>query len=119
MLDWEICTLGDPMADIGYVLATWAEPDDPLRADPTNPTVAPGFTTRDALLERYAAASGRDVTHIDFFVAFAFWRLACILEGVYARSLQGARGGPVADADRFRERADAAAMLAEEHAARL
>jgi aminoglycoside phosphotransferase (APT) family kinase protein len=50
VLDWEICTLGDPRADVGYVLATWAEPGDPLRADDHNPTLAPGFTTRDALL---------------------------------------------------------------------
>ena len=61
VLDWEICTLGDPLADVGYVLATWAEPGDPLRADDHNPTLAPGFATRDALLERYAARSGRDV----------------------------------------------------------
>ena len=46
VLDWEICTLGDPRADVGYVLATWAEPGDPLRADNHNPTLAAGFTTR-------------------------------------------------------------------------
>ena len=61
VLDWEICTLGDPRADVGYVLATWAEPGDPLRADDHNPTLAPGFTTRDVLLARYAERSGRDV----------------------------------------------------------
>ena len=116
VLDWEICTLGDPRADVGYVLATWAEPGDPLRADDHNPTLAPGFTTRDALLARYAERSGRDVTAIPYFVAFSFWRLACILEGVLARHLSGARGEGGADLDYFRRRVDSCAQLAEEYA---
>jgi aminoglycoside phosphotransferase (APT) family kinase protein len=116
VLDWEICTLGDPRADVGYVLATWAEPGDPLRADDHNPTLAPGFTTRDALLARYADRSGRDVDAIPYFVAFSFWRLACILEGVLARHLSGARGEGGVDLDYFRRRVDSCAQLAEEYA---
>lgn len=116
VLDWEICTLGDPRADVGYVLATWAEPGDPLRADDHNPTLAPGFTTRDALLARYAARSGRDVSAIPYFVAFSFWRLACILEGVLARHLSGARGEGDVDLDDFRRRVERCAQLAEEYA---
>jgi len=116
VLDWEICTLGDPRADVGYVLATWAEPGDPLRADDHNPTLAPGFTTRDALLARYAARSGRDVTAIPYFVAFSFWRLACILEGVLARLVSGARGEGGVDLDYFRRRVESCAQLAEEYA---
>jgi len=116
VLDWEICTLGDPRADVGYVLATWAEPGDPLRADDHNPTLAPGFTTRDALLARYAERSHRDVDAIPYFVAFSFWRLACILEGVLARHLSGARGEGGVDLDYFRRRVDSCAQLAEEYA---
>jgi aminoglycoside phosphotransferase (APT) family kinase protein len=116
VLDWEICTLGDPLADVGYVLATWAERGDALVAQEHNPTTAPGFTTRAALRDRYAAASGRDLSGIDYYVAFSFWRLACILEGVLARILQGARGGDQGDADEFRRRVDSCALLAEEHA---
>ncbi len=117
VLDWEICTLGDPRADVGYVLATWAEPGDPLRADDHNPTLAPGFTTRDVLLARYAERSGRDVSAIPYFVAFSFWRLACILEGVLARHLSGARGGDGdVDLDSFRRRVESCAQLAEEYA---
>ena len=117
VLDWEICTLGDPRADVGYVLATWAEPGDPLRADDHNPTLVPGFTTRDVLLARYADRSGRDVTAIPYFVAFSFWRLACILEGVLARHLSGARGGGAdVDLDYFRRRVESCAQLAEEYA---
>jgi aminoglycoside phosphotransferase (APT) family kinase protein len=119
VLDWEICTLGDPRADVGYVLATWAEPGDPLRADDHNPTLTPGFTTRDALLEHYAARSGRDVSAIPYFVAFSFWRLACILEGVLARILAGARGDGGADVDAFRRRVESCAQLAEEYASGL
>ena len=119
VLDWEICTLGDPRADVGYVLATWAEAGDPRRADDHNPTLAAGFTTRDVLLERYATASGRDVADIPFFVAFSFWRLACILEGVLARALSGARGDAGADVDSFRRRVDSCALLAEEYASGL
>jgi aminoglycoside phosphotransferase (APT) family kinase protein len=119
VLDWEICTLGDPRADVGYVLATWAEPGDPLRADDHNPTLMPGFTTRDALLAHYAARSGRDVSAIPYFVAFSFWRLACILEGVLARILAGARGDGGADVDSFRRRVESCAQLAEEYASDL
>jgi aminoglycoside phosphotransferase (APT) family kinase protein len=116
VLDWEICTLGDPRADVGYVLATWAEPADPLRADDHNPTLAPGFSTRDALLARYAARSRRDVADIPYFVAFSFWRLACILEGVLSRHLSGARGEGDVDFDSFRRRVESCAQLAEEYA---
>lgn len=119
VLDWEICTLGDPRADVGYVLATWAEPGDPLRADDHNPTLAPGFTTRDVLLARYAEASGREVSAIPYFVAFSFWRLACILEGVLARHLSGARGEGGVDLDYFRRRVESCAQLAEEYAQNL
>jgi aminoglycoside phosphotransferase (APT) family kinase protein len=119
VLDWEICTLGDPRADVGYVLATWAESGDRLRADDHNPTLARGFTSRVALLERYAEQSGRDVSDIPFFVAFSFWRLACILEGVLARILTGARGDADADVDYFRRRVESCALLAEEYASGL
>jgi aminoglycoside phosphotransferase (APT) family kinase protein len=119
VLDWEICTLGDPRADVGYVLATWAEPGDPLRADDHNPTLTPGFTTRDALLERYAARSSRDVSAVPYFVAFSFWRLACILEGVLARIIAGARGDGDADVAYFQRRVESCAQLAEEYASGL
>jgi aminoglycoside phosphotransferase (APT) family kinase protein len=119
VLDWEICTLGDPRADVGYILATWAEPGDRLRADEHNPTLATGFATRAMLLERYADRSGRDVSAIPYFVAFSFWRLACILEGVLARIISGARGDADADVDYFRRRVESCAVLAEEYASGL
>jgi len=92
VLDWELCTLGDPMADVGLLMVYWAEADDPASALPGAATSLPGFPTRADLLDRYAAASGRDLSHIDFYIAFAYWKLACILEGVYARYAGGSMG---------------------------
>jgi aminoglycoside phosphotransferase (APT) family kinase protein len=119
ILDWEICTLGDPRADVGYLLASWTEPHDPRPSDLDNPTSVPGFVTREELLARYAARSGRDVKAMPYFVVFSLWRLACILEGVLARELAGARGGDDAGVDALRQRADNCAILAEEYAADL
>ena len=94
VLDWEICTLGDPLADVGLLMVYWTEPDDPHAALLASPTTVPGFPTRAELLERYARASGRDLSAVDFYVAFGYWKLACIVEGVYARYADGAMGKP-------------------------
>ncbi len=92
VLDWELTTLGDPLADLGLLLVYWAQPDDATLPLPDAPTLASGFATRDALIERYARASGRDVSGIGYHVAFGYWKLACILEGVHSRYLAGAYG---------------------------
>jgi aminoglycoside phosphotransferase (APT) family kinase protein len=55
--------------------------------------LAPGFPNREELTDRYAASTGRALEQLDFYVAFAYWKLACILEGVYARYVAGAMGG--------------------------
>jgi len=75
LLDWELATLGDPLADVGYLLATWDEPSDGQRFNAASPTRVPGFPGRDALLARYADASGRDVSDAAFYVAFPSPRL--------------------------------------------
>jgi aminoglycoside phosphotransferase (APT) family kinase protein len=90
VLDWELCTLGDPLADLGYLGVYWAGPDGESRQN--DPTSLPGFPTYRHVVERYAAATGRDVTGIDYYVAFSSFRLAVISEGVYARYLNGAMG---------------------------
>jgi aminoglycoside phosphotransferase (APT) family kinase protein len=92
VLDWEICTLGDPLADLGLLLVYWTGPDDEPSSWTGASTTAPGFLNRGALAERYGAITGADLSHLDFYVAFAYWKLACILEGVYARYLGGALG---------------------------
>jgi aminoglycoside phosphotransferase (APT) family kinase protein len=92
VLDWELCTLGDPLADVGLLLVYWTERDDPHPALLDAATTLEGFPTRTALVERYARASGRDVSAVDYYVAFGYWKLACILEGVYARYKGGVMG---------------------------
>jgi len=90
VLDWELCTLGDPLADVGYVLNSWVFPGE--AEEDLAPTAAGGFATREELTERYAQATGRDLSGIDYYRAFSHWRLAAIGQGVYKRYLVGAMG---------------------------
>ncbi len=90
VLDWELCTLGDPLADVGYLLNSWilpGEADEDLAA-----TAVEGFVDRDVLTDRYATATGRDLSEINYYRAFSHWRLAAIGQGVYKRYLVGAMG---------------------------
>ena len=91
VLDWELCTLGDPLADLGYLGVYWAG-GDPARARHNDPTGLDGFPTYDEIVGRYADRSGLDVSGIDYYVAFSCFRLAAISEGVYARYIHGAMG---------------------------
>ena len=91
VLDWELCTLGDPLADVGYLGVYWYD-GNANNARANDPTPAGGFPTYADLLERYALRTGRDLSEIDYYVAFSCWRLAVISEGVYARYLHGAMG---------------------------
>ena len=116
VLDWEICTLGDPLADVGLLQVYWTGPGDAESAWTGNATTAPGFWDRRRLAERYAEVSGRSIEHLDFYVAFAYWKLACILEGVYSRYLGGALGERSADElSPFKMQVEAAASRAEQH----
>ncbi len=94
VLDWELCTLGDPLADLGYLGVYWASPDGDGRR-PNDPTGAGGFPSYAELVERYADRTGRDVSRIDYYVAFSAYRLAVISEGVYARYVNGAMGDAI------------------------
>ena len=101
VLDWELCTLGDPLADVGYLGVSWFNGDHSL-ARSNDPTSAPGFPLYDEVLERYATQTGRDLSEIDYYVAFSCWRLAVISEGVYARYLHGAMGKQDVDITTFK-----------------
>ena len=92
VLDWELCTLGDPLADVGLLLVYWSEQGDELMPLLDPPTTADGFPTRAELRDRYAERSGRDLAQVDFYVALGLWKLAIILEGVFARYRAGAYG---------------------------
>lgn len=95
VLDWELCTLGDPLADLGGLLVSWVQPgEDGAHMLGRTPTTLPGFPDRASIVARYAERTGLDVARVDYYVAFAFWRLACIGEGVYTRYRQGVMGEP-------------------------
>jgi aminoglycoside phosphotransferase (APT) family kinase protein len=101
ILDWEICTLGDPLADLGLLMVYWAEPSDAMAVLGLSPTTAPGFSTRAQVEKAYAVASGLDVSALGYYVAFGYWKLACILQGVYARYVAGAGAGDTGSVDSF------------------
>ena len=120
VLDWELCTLGDPMADLGLLMVYWTGPQDDAGANNFATTTAPGFLNRQQLAERYAQASGRDISHLDFYVSFAYWKLACIIEGVYARYISGAMGEHDPQTfDAFKTQVETAAEKAEQLLSRL
>jgi aminoglycoside phosphotransferase (APT) family kinase protein len=96
LLDWEMATLGDPLADIGYLTATWAEPDD--LDDPmlelSAVTRLPGFPARSELADSYAQRTGRDLRALRWYQALALWKASIFLEGSYARHLAGTTSDP-------------------------
>jgi len=91
VLDWEMCTIGDPLSDLGTALAYWIEPGDPedLKAIHWAPTDAPGMLSREELVQRYAQKTGRGVSHISFCLAFAYFKIAVIVQQIYYRYQQG------------------------------
>lgn len=96
ILDWEMATVGDPLADLGYLMSFWLEPGEVSEfADVAgNVTSLGGFPTREEMVQRYAASSGRDVTDLTFYTALAIWKLAILLEGSYSRHLAGTTDDP-------------------------
>jgi aminoglycoside phosphotransferase (APT) family kinase protein len=94
VFDWEMATLGDPLADLGYTLIYWKDPGDPETTRLPLFTDLPGFLRRAEIAAEYAKRSGRDVLHVDFYQVLALTKLAVISEGIYARHLQGKTLGP-------------------------
>jgi len=114
VLDWELATIGDPVADFAWSLLYWSDPGDEVRFIDDTPTLDPGFPRSAEVVERYATRSGRDLSALGWYRAFGYWKMGCIVEGAYARRLQGASGGRGA-----RDPAEIAARAARlfEHAA--
>jgi len=98
VFDWEMSTLGDPMVDLGIALNYWRDPTDaPDLLDLSEGyahTARPGFLTRDELVERYARHTGRDVSHIDFYRAWALWKTATVVQQIYVRFVRGQTSDP-------------------------
>ena len=91
VLDWEMATVGDPLFDLAVSLSYWIEADDPdeLAAVMPTVTVTPGFMTRKELIDRYAEGSGRDLSEMHWYVVFGYFKLAGILQQIYARYKNG------------------------------
>jgi aminoglycoside phosphotransferase (APT) family kinase protein len=91
VLDWEMATVGDPLMDLGTSLGYWVEASDPewLRREAFGPTALPGSLTRRELVERYAERSGRDVSGVLFCYCFGLFKIAVIVQQIYARYVRG------------------------------
>ena len=96
ILDWEMATVGDPLADLGYLMSFWLEAGerDDFAEVAGNVTKEPGFPTRAEMVARYAERSGRDVSDLTAYVVLAIWKLAILLEGSYSRHLKGTTDDP-------------------------
>ena len=104
VLDWEMGAIGDPRADVGYLLATYSEPGGPPNPLGTSPiTALAGFPSRAELVERYATGSGRDVEPLAWFEGLALWKAAVFCEAIYGRFVRGELGAEDERAARFEQ----------------
>jgi aminoglycoside phosphotransferase (APT) family kinase protein len=95
IFDWEMATIGDPLADVGYLLMHWTQPGDELgKFNLNNVTLRPGFPTRAELTSRYEERSGRPVEALDWYVTLALWKAIVFMEGNYKRALAGSTDDP-------------------------
>ena len=104
VLDWEMGAIGDPRADVGYLLATYSEPGgtpNPLGTSPV--TAQPGFPSKRELVERYVGRSGRGLEHLHWFEGLALWKAAVFCEAIYGRFVRGELGAEDERASRFEE----------------
>jgi aminoglycoside phosphotransferase (APT) family kinase protein len=119
VVDWELCTLGDPLADVGMLMVYWGQPGDALIPLHDVPTTAPGFPRREDVRDRYAELSGRDLSELDFYVALGYWKLAIILQGIIARVAAGQYGKASDDGGETAEYVERLAQAADEAERRL
>ena len=91
ILDWEMCTVGDPLVDVGIFLCYWAQKDDPeARRESISPvTTEPGWMSREEITERYAMKTGRELSGIAFYEVFALFKVAVVLQQIYYRFVRG------------------------------
>jgi aminoglycoside phosphotransferase (APT) family kinase protein len=100
IFDWEMATIGDPLADVGYLCMMWPQADDPPRGmfDLGTVTRQPGFPTRAELVARYEEASGRSMTDVRWYTTLALWKAVVFMEGNYRRAVAGATDDPYLEA---------------------
>jgi aminoglycoside phosphotransferase (APT) family kinase protein len=119
VVDWEISTLGDPLADLAYALNQWPDPTDRDPIAPQAATAPPGFPSRTQLAARYAERTGRDLSKLDYYIGFNRWKTAAIVHGVYARYCEGKKSSEGVNLEEMRERIDRSLTLAEDAVSRL
>ncbi len=93
VLDWEMSTLGDPLADVGMLFVYWPQAGEESVAGQSTVTALPGFPSRAEVAERYARRSGLDLSDLNWYVGFAYFKFAAIVAGIVARSAAGAMAG--------------------------
>ncbi|HVM53340.1 MAG TPA: phosphotransferase family protein [Acidimicrobiales bacterium] len=106
ILDWELCTLGDPLADVSYLVRSWVGPTAGVPDAVAPASAAPGFPAAVDVAERYAKATGMALSDLDYWMAFNAWRSAAIAEGVYRRYIDGDMGTAPPDVDRYQKSVD-------------
>ncbi|MFL5824005.1 MAG: phosphotransferase family protein [Solirubrobacteraceae bacterium] len=95
ILDWEMATIGDPLADLGYMVMHWTRPGDPdSKFNLHTVTRLPGFPTREELVQRYEERSGRSMQALNWYVTLALWKAIVFMEGNYKRALAGSTDDP-------------------------
>jgi aminoglycoside phosphotransferase (APT) family kinase protein len=95
VFDWEMCALGDPLVDVGILLAYWTRSEPPEHRDAlTSITDRPGWFTHDEIVERYSARSGRDLSSIHFYETFALFKIAVVIQQIYSRYARGQTDDP-------------------------
>ena len=96
ILDWEMATIGDPLADVGYMMIHWSQPDDPpgSKFNLQSVTLREGFPSRRELVASYEQQSGRSVRELDWYVTLALWKAVVFMEGNYKRAISGSTDDP-------------------------
>ncbi len=113
VVDWEISTLGDPLADLAYALNPWPETEQDIAANPDVATSVTGFPPQSALAQRYAERTGRNLDMLDYYIGFNCWKSACIIHGVYARYMAGKKSTKGVDMEGLRQRIDSTLTAAQ------
>ncbi len=119
VVDWEISTLGDPLADLAYALNFFPDPADIIPIADDAATNVPGYPTRQEMAARYAERTGRDLSNLDYYTGYNRWKSACIVHGVYARYMEGKKSSEGVDLEHMRSRIDGALTLSEQAVNRL
>jgi len=119
VVDWEISTLGDPLADLAYALNPWPDPSDAIPPDPESATAQPGFPGRLAMAARYGERTGRDLSQLDYYVGLNRWKTAAIVHGVYGRYMAGQKSTEGVDLETLRSRISLSLDLSEQAVSRL